>query len=52
MPYRIRKLPNQKLYKVYSESGKPLSKKGLSLKKAKAQKIASTLTELGIKKKK
>lgn len=51
MPYKIRKLPNKPLYKVYSESGKPLSKKGLSLKKAKAQKIAASLTELGIKKK-
>ena len=49
MPYRIRKLPNKPLYKVYSESGTPLSKKGLSLIKAKAQKTAATLTELGIK---
>lgn len=51
MPYRIRKLPNQNKYKVYSESGKPLSKKGLSLKKAQAQRTASNLTELGIKRK-
>ena len=50
MPYRIRKVANKKLYKVYSESGTPLSKKGLSMKKAKQQKIAATLTELGIKK--
>jgi hypothetical protein len=51
MPYKIRKLPNKPLYKVYSETGRPLSKKGLSLKKARAQKTAATLTELGIKKK-
>lgn len=52
MPYRIRKLPNQKLYKVYIESGTPLSKKGLSLKKAQAQRTAANLSELGISRKK
>jgi hypothetical protein len=51
MPYRIRKLPNKKLYKVYSQSGKPLSKKGLTLKEAQKQRTAVNLTELGIKRK-
>jgi hypothetical protein len=40
MPYHIRKLPNKLLYKVYGEDGKPHSLKGLSKKKAEAQKIA------------
>jgi hypothetical protein len=46
MPYRIRKQPLQPLYKVYGKSGNPLSKKGLSLSKAKKQKIAATLSDL------
>lgn len=46
MPYRIRKLPNQKLFKVYGKSGVPLSNKGLSLTRAKKQKIAATLSDL------
>ena len=51
MPYRIRKMPKKMLFKVYSESGTPLSRKGLTLAKAKAQKTAATLTKLGIKRK-
>ena len=46
MPYRIRKLPNKNLFKVYSESGTPLSKKGLSKTMAQAQKVAATLSDL------
>lgn len=46
MPYKIRKQPNQKLYKVYGKSGNPLSKKGLSLSKAKKQRTAAILSEL------
>lgn len=45
MPYNIRKLPNQSKYKVYKD-GRALSKKGLSLKTAKAQKTAVILSEL------
>jgi len=37
MPYRIRKQPNKPTYKVYSESGTPLSNKGLSFDRAKKQ---------------
>ncbi len=37
MPYRIRKQPNKPLYKVYSSDGKPHSKKGLPLSRAKRQ---------------
>lgn len=37
MPYHIRKQPKKQLYKVYSESGTPLSKKGLPLARAKKQ---------------
>lgn len=44
MPYRIRKQPNVALYKVYSQSGKPLSKAGLSLKKAKKQLTAVNIS--------
>ena len=46
MPYRIRKLPNKDLYKVYSENGTPLSKKGLSKTQAERQKTAATLSYL------
>lgn len=46
MPYRIRKLPNKDLFKVYSESGTPLSKKGLSKTQAERQKTAATLSDL------
>lgn len=51
MPYYIRKLPNQEKYKVYTDKGKPLSKKGLTHKQAEKQKIAVSLNE-GIWKKK
>ena len=46
MPFRIRKLPNKDLFKVYSESGTPLSKKGLSKTAAEKQKVAATLSYL------
>ena len=46
MPYKIRKLPKQSLYKVYGERGNALSKKGLSLVKAKKQLTAVNLSEL------
>lgn len=46
MPYKLRKMPMQPLYKVYSESGTPLSKKGLSKKKAEKQLIAANLSNL------
>ena len=46
MPYKIRKLPNQDLFKVYSENGTPLSKKGLSKTAAERQKTAATLSYL------
>ena len=45
MPYRIRKQPNKNLYKVYSQSGKPLSKKGLTMKQAVKQRIAVSIAE-------
>ena len=48
MPYTIRKQPNKRLFKVYSKSGRPLSKKGLPLKTAQRQKIAATLSSLNI----
>lgn len=51
MPYHIRKLPNQEKYKVYTDKGKPLSKKGLSHEQATKQKIAVSLNE-GIYKRK
>lgn len=44
MPYRIRKLPNVNLYKVYGPSG-ALSKKGLTKKMAEKQKIAVQISE-------
>lgn len=44
--YRIRKMPNQELYKVYGESGNPLSKKGLSKTMAEKQRIAANLSNL------
>ena len=46
MPYRIRKLPNKDLFKVYSQDGTPLSKKGLSKAQAERQKTAATLSDL------
>lgn len=46
MPFKIRKLPNQELWKVYSENGTPLSKKGLSKTEAERQKTAATLSYL------
>jgi hypothetical protein len=46
MPFKVRKLPNQDLYKVYSENGTPLSKKGLSKTAAERQKTAATLSYL------
>lgn len=46
MPYRIRKLPNKDLFKVYSQDGTPLSKKGLSKTQAEKQKTAATLSDL------
>ena len=46
MPFKLRKLPNQDLYKVYSENGTPLSKKGLSKAAAERQKTAATLSYL------
>lgn len=46
MPYKIKKLPLKPLYKVYSESGTPLSKKGLSMTMAKRQLIAANLSNL------
>ncbi len=49
MPYTIRKMPAT--YKVYTDKGKPLSKKGLSLKQARKQQIAVSLSE-GIYKRK
>jgi hypothetical protein len=46
MPYKIRRLPNVNLFKVYSENGTPLSKKGLSKAAAERQKTAATLSYL------
>lgn len=46
MPYKLRKMPNKNLYKVYSQDGTPLSKKALSKTQAEKQKIAVTLSEL------
>jgi hypothetical protein len=46
MPYKIKKLPLKPLYKVYSESGTPLSKKGLTKKMAERQLIAANLSNL------
>ena len=45
MPYHIRKQPNQRLYKVYTEEGRPLSKVGLPLTVAKKQLIAVSISE-------
>jgi len=45
MPYRIRKLPLQNKYKVYTAAGRPLSKVGLSKKTAKKQLVAVSLAE-------
>ena len=49
MPYKTVAVPGG--YKVRSESGTYLSKKALSKTNANAQKIAATLSSLGIKKK-
>jgi hypothetical protein len=46
MPYKLRKMPNKDLYKVYSQDGTPLSKKGLSKTQAERQKTAATLSDL------
>lgn len=46
MPYKLRKMPLKPLYKVYSESGTPLSKKGLSMTMAKRQLTAANLSNL------
>lgn len=46
MPYRVRKMPNKELWKVYSEDGTPLSKKGLPKNVAEKQKTAATLSYL------
>lgn len=43
---RIRKLPNKNLYKVYGETGRPLSEQGLSKKMAEKQATAVRLSEL------
>ena len=48
MPYQTVKVPGG--YKVKSESGTYLSKKALSKTNANAQRIAATLSSLGIKK--
>ena len=45
MPYKIRKLPNQNKFKVYSKSGAH-SKKGLSKAVAQKQLTALNLAEL------
>lgn len=45
MPYRIRKLPNRNLYKVYTPEGRSLSKKGISYKTAMKQIIAIYLSQ-------
>lgn len=37
MPYKIRKLPNTRKYKVFNPKTKKVYSKGTSLKKAKAQ---------------
>jgi hypothetical protein len=52
MPYHIRKQPNQPLYKVYTQDGRPLSKKGLPLEKAKKQMRAVEMNEFSKKKNK
>lgn len=44
MPYQIRRSGIG--YKVFSQSGTPLSKKPLSLLRAQKQKIAATLSSL------
>ena len=46
MPYRIRKLPNKHLYKVYDTKGKSLSYKGMTYKNAKKQIIAVHLSKV------
>jgi hypothetical protein len=40
MPYHIMRLPGTELFKVYSEDGKPHSKKGLSREMAEKQMTA------------
>jgi len=46
MPFRIRKVANKNLFKVYSEDGTALSKMGLSRTQAEKQKTAATLSYL------
>ena len=47
MPYHIRKQPHAELYKVYTESGKPLSYRGLPLQTATRQRTAVMMREFG-----
>jgi hypothetical protein len=44
MPFKLKKLPNVNLYKVYGPSG-ALSKKGLTKTMAEKQKIAVQISE-------
>jgi hypothetical protein len=46
MPYKIRKLPNKHLYKVYDTKGKSLSYKGMTYKNARKQIIAVHLSKV------
>ena len=46
MPYKIRKMPNKELWKVYGEDGKPHSKRGLTKRMAERQKTALDLAHL------
>lgn len=46
MPYHIRKRPNHPTQaKVYSQDGRPLSKKWLTVKQAEKQRIAVNISE-------
>lgn len=45
MPYKIRKLPLQNKFKVYTATGRPLSKAGLSKKQAQKQLVAVSISE-------
>ena len=46
MPYRIRKLPNKHLYKVYDTKGNSLSYKGMTYKNARKQIISVHLSKI------
>lgn len=50
MPYIINRVKGG--FKVFSQSGRPLSNKPLTLAKAQKQRTAVNLSELGIKRKK